>query len=75
MLCMLPLPLLESMALRRGAEGKWGIGFARVLPGKSPTLEDTGRKLVRVVVLDFGPWFAAQLCFLPAGVNRGRKVP
>lgn len=51
------------------AEGRWGVGFVHVLHRRSPTSGVPGRKLVRVVVLDLGPWFATQLCFLPAGVR------
>lgn len=32
-----------------------------------------GRKLVRVVAWDLGPWFTVQLCFLPAGVSKEER--
>lgn len=70
MLCKFPLPLLESIALGRGEEGKWEVGFVH---RRYPIPVVPGRKLVRVVVLDLGPWFATQLCFLPAGVRKGER--
>lgn len=74
LLCVLPLPLLESMALGGGAEGKWGVGFVHVLLRRSPTPGVPGRKLVRVVVLILEPWFAVQPCFPPAGMSKGERA-
>lgn len=70
---MFPLPLLESMALRRGEEGRWEVGFVHVLHRRSLTPGVPGRKIVRVVVLDLGPWFATQLRFPPASVREGER--
>lgn len=73
MLCMFPLPLLESTALGRGGRGEVGGWIVHVLHRRYPIPVVPGRKLVRVVVLDLGPCFATQLCFLPAGVRKGER--